>query len=629
MSFWEKNREILAQHYGALVELLAAASNAEMSADDLTPEHIKIEAAATGEPSLSVKGIYVHSPRDPAREAFRLAESVNTSANSPIVILGFGLGYAAQAAAKTAADHGGSGARPVIIVEKYKSLLRLAFEQRDLTDLLLCKNIIFIAGGKAGEGITNALEIAGKLNNDYSEPAIIRNRALIDIDKEWYSAAEETIRTWITRQKVNTATLNRFGKRWIRNLSRNMSAIRDCPGILRLTGLADGIPVFLAAAGPSLDKIAPLLRDIHRRCFIVAVDTSLRFFSANNIQPDFVLTVDPQFWNNRHLDRCVCEKSILIAESAVFPPALRLPFKHIFLCGSFFPLGDFIEKQVDPKGRLEAGGSVATSAWDFARSLALSPVGGEIWIAGLDLSFPDLKTHFRGAIFEERSNAASNRFAPAETWVVSTLRDGFPFKAASAAGGQVLTDRRLSLYASWFENQFRRYSNVHNYSIFQNGIAINGLKSANADALLALPDCRDEINRRLDLVLSSVNADFYHPDEVCKRAERYKKAVSGLIHALENIKAAAENGAKTARQASYSSTTSEQQSKVLKKLDDIMRRITASDVKEVAGFLFPPVEEEKSESDAFRSYLKTSYKFFSSLAESVGVNLESINVYQK
>ena len=433
VSFWEKNSEILRRQYSGLLEELSLQSD-----DLLAQEEIKIESSQSGDPSLCVRGIHVHSPRDPVREGQRLA-TAGINGNGPVVILGFGLGYTAQASACAVAETG----RPVIIVEKYRNLLLKALELRDFSDFLSKNRIIFIVGG-SGDGIVNALAIAAELickeasaqtvDEEKSAPSVIRNKALFDLDKDWYGAIEEKIRTWTMKDDVNTATFKRFGRRWVRNLSRNMSAIRDFPGISRLSELAaegssgESVPVFLSAAGPSLDKTADLLRDIHRRCIVVAVDTNLRFFLKNGIEPDFVLVVDPQFWNSRHLDRCVCEKTALVAESAVFPPVLRLPFKKTFLCGSLFPLGTFIEKQVDPKGRLGAGGSVATTAWDFARSLGAK----DIWIAGLDLAFPSLKTHFRGARFEDISNSMSCRFNPVEKWVVRALRDGFPFKAPSA-----------------------------------------------------------------------------------------------------------------------------------------------------------------------------------------------------
>jgi hypothetical protein len=626
VSYWETNREILRKQYGGLLEELS-------SGDESPPKDIKVETTPAGIPTLCINGIYVNSQRDPLREGQRLAEAVRGE-NAPIVILGFGLGFSATAAAELG--------RPVIIVEKYKTLLLKAFELRDFSGFLSQNRIIFVIGG-GGEGITSALAIANDLISGENSgkkklaPSVIRNRALMSLDENWYKSVEDRIRSWTMRDEINTATHKRFGRRWVRNLSRNMRAIRDYPGVTRLEGLAAGndtdaepLPVFLAAAGPSLDKIKPLLRDIYERCIIVAVDTNLRFFVKNGIQPDFVLVVDPQFWNSRHLDRCVCEchssdqaarQTALIAESAVYPPVLSLPFKNKFLCGSVFPLGTFIEKQVDPKGRLGAGGSVASTAWDFARTLG----GREIWIAGLDLSFPQLKTHFRGARFEDLSNADSNRFNPAEKWVLRALRDGFPFFAHSANGEKVLTDKRLSLYATWFEAQFRYYSQIKNYTLTVEGLAIPGLHAADTGKFLALPPRRDEIDRRIQRIFSQTEIEFNSPQEKRERTERYEKAVSVLTSALKSIKDTADEGAEIARRALRSSLNPSQQNKIIKELEEITRRVTESEVKEIADFLILPQDGEKAgeeESDVFLAYLKGSLRLFSGIVEAAQLNLE-------
>jgi len=624
MSFLNKNKEILLAQYPGLYEEISAQGEDELSAED-----IKIDTAPAGEPTLCVKGMHVHSPRDPAREGQRLTEAVNASnANGAVVVLGFGLGYAAQAAA--------AFGKPVIIVEKYKSIILKALELRDFSEFLSKNKIIFVIGG-SGEGIANALAIAneilttdsGEKGEKKAQPSIIRNKALISLDEQWYKTIEDKIRSYSMRDDVNIATHKRFGRRWVRNLSRNMNAIRDCPGVSHFADLAakDSLPIFLAAAGPSLDKIKPMLRDIYDRCVVIAVDTSLRFFVKNGITPDFVLVVDPQFWNSRHLDRClneqVCSRTALIAESAVYPPVLNLPFKNKYLCGSLFPLGTFIEKQVDPKGRLGAGGSVATTAWDFARSLGSE----EIWIAGLDLAFPGFKTHFRGARFEERSNSESNRLSPVEKWIVRALRDGNPFKARSACGGQVLTDQRLSLYAAWFENQFKQNPQIKNYGLFMEGLHITGLHAMESEKLLALPKQRAEIDRRVKSAFEQTESVFNEAEEKQKRAERYDAAVGVLNSGLKNIKNACEEGAEIARLALRYPLNAQQQNKTLKELDEITKRINGSEVKEIAGFLMPPEAGEDAQgnqdgADPFTAYLKSTLKLFISLAQAASSNLD-------
>jgi hypothetical protein len=513
--------------------------------------------------------------------------------------------------------------------------LRKAFEVRDLSRLLSRPGIVFIPGG-TGEGVITALALFEKSAGETglksrSLPIVMRNRTLTELDEQWYAAVENRIRIWTTRDEVNVATLRKFGRCWVRNLSHNMNTIRDLPGITRLARLAEltaadnPLPVFLAAAGPGLDTVASLLPEIRRRCIIVAVDTSLRFLLRNGTAPDFALVVDPQFWNSRHLDRCSSPHTRLIAESAAYPPVLRLPFKGVYLCGSQSPLGMFIEKRVDPKGSLGAGGSVATSAWDFSRSLGAR----QIWIAGLDLAFPGLKTNFRGAQFEEKALAESGRLNPAETWQFHALRDGSPFTAPAISGGQVLTDRRLSLYAAWFENRFRQFPDIRNYSPCSteqdgnSGLAIPGLEPVQAETILSLPERREEIDHRLEEAFSRIETAFFDPEESRQRSARYDQAVAELFSGLRQIQDACTKGINIAEQALRESSGGKTPQKTLAALDEINRFITGSQVKEIAGFLVPrevlaeigKAEPSATEAAALSAFLRSSLRLYRSLAE--------------
>ncbi|MDR1903624.1 MAG: DUF115 domain-containing protein [Treponema sp.] len=616
-NFWEANLKVIRSLYPGLAEQLAQEPDSVF-----TEEDIRIEESLSGALSLMVKGIHVHSPRNPQRDAQRLAETLEKPAGAvggngePVVLMGFGLGYGAEAAAAKAEG------RVLVVVERRLEIFRKALECRDLRSFLKNNRLIFILGG-SGDALLSALSLlenAGKSGGLL--PLIVKNRALVSLDEDWYAGLEGKVRSWASRAEINAATLRRFGKRWVRNLSRNRGAIRALPGVSWLRGIAGAYPVFLAAAGPSLDKAGPLLEKIAERCIVIAVDTSLRFLLEWGVEPDFTVVVDPQFWNARHLDRAPAPRSCLIAESAVYPSVLFHPFARTFLCGSVFPLGRYIEERVEAKGRLGAGGSVAATAWDFARYLGASSV----WIAGLDLSFPELKTHFKGAVFEEKAHTQSRRFVPAETFSVRGLLDGLPFRAVSAAGGAVLTDKRLSLYAAWFESRFRQFPNVRNLRLFPEGLAIAGLENGRTEELLALPALRPGIDMLLKEVFAKAYAGFNAPEKAKKRSEAYESALSDLRRGLEEIKRLAEQGEKTAEKGIKAQGCAARRNEALAELDRVNRSIQESKVRDIAGFLFPNTADlEKNlgappEKNLLR-YLEFSAQFYRSLAEAALYNL--------
>jgi len=629
MTFLEANRKILQSRFPGLDKILepyftrisehgstlTLKVDEENGSDGKPQMRFQVESAANGEPTLKADGRWVHSRFDPGREGRRLANE--TPGDGTLVALGFGLGYTVEAACEAGTD------RAIIIAEKNPGLLALALCARDLTRLLGRELIAFSVPASSGS-VCAALDAMG------GKPVILSCRAFRDLDPVWYDGVEQVLRTMTAKDEINSATLRRFGKRWIRNLGTNLEAIRDLPGISRLAGVLADLPVLLVAAGPTLDECLPYLADLSRRAALVVVDTALRSVLAAGVQPDFIVVVDPQYWNARHLDRCSAPYSTLITESAVYPAVLRMDSGRSFLCSSLFPLGSFVENRVDPKGSLGAGGSVATTAWDFARVLGASP----LWVAGLDLGFPDLKTHFRGALFEERVHSEANRVDTGETRSFRALRDGKPFYALDRSGGRLLTDKRLSLYAAWFEARFARYPEARLFSLSPKGLRIKGMEVISVEGLMHFPDCRGEIENRLAKTYASVDQDFRSAQNRQELDRNYVAALSGLRGELVSLRDVSRAAVITARAALDGLDRSRLDSPDGKGLQSIQASmdhametleksnttVKESSAKEVAGFLFPPLAELEAAlvsapDDALRRHLELSLLLHERIAQ--------------
>ncbi|GMO42978.1 MAG: DUF115 domain-containing protein [Termitinemataceae bacterium] len=584
MNYFDKNISLMRNIFPQLAKKILNDKTVEY---EFKKKNLQIKNTISGAATLMVDGIYVHSGRDPVRESAKLVsaalnESCNDTLittppkNSSVIFLGFGLGYAAIEAAKYYKNHEFT-TQTFIIIEKEFSILKAALQYNDFTELFTSIQIIFVCGGNAS-GIIAALNEVENLkppcfdecrraSQANTSIVVIKNIALISLDKEWYDDILKNIKLVEDKTKINTATLKRFARRWQKNIFKNLYAVRDTAGINLLFGKFN-FPVLLIAAGPSLDDISPFIKDLSQRFVIVAVDTSLRFLHEKNVIPDFVFTVDPQFWNSRHMSRVLplsidqahpqsSGNAILIAESSVYPSAMR---DASFVFSTVFPLWKLCEDKVDVKGRLAAGGSVVTSAWDFARlingascppeaaeaQISNSPNAAEnqcIFIAALDLSFPSLKTHYKGALFEEIAVSASNRFATAETKSFLSLRGGAAYYAPCRGGTYttVLTDKRLSLYASWFENKFSQYTNIKNYSLTSGsekecGLFIKGLKNIFVEDLLAMPIIRSDIEKTKQKVLDEINTQWNNGENKQLRSKKYNDFINTIINVLEKTK---------------------------------------------------------------------------------------------
>ena len=212
------------------------------------PADLETVPAASGDPTARVSGRFLHSRYDPEGEARKAAASVSASGADTVVILGLGLGYAAQAALSEL-----PGAR-IVTAEADPAFLSACLGIRDLGALLADDRVSLLAGGEP-EGLLWAFE-----RLETRKVRVLENKAETELYPEWYARAQAVLARWEDKEAINVNTLRRFGRLWVRNLARNLDEIPRRPGCLRPGGLARrDCPAVIAAAGPSLDEILPRL----------------------------------------------------------------------------------------------------------------------------------------------------------------------------------------------------------------------------------------------------------------------------------------------------------------------------------------------------------------------------------
>lgn len=564
MSFLETNLAALASRRPELAAALRDLPVGAGAGADGGPTALELKPTRSGRPSATLRGSWLHSRYDPAAEAKAFADASVGASTELALLFGFGLGYATEALLAAGVS--------VVAVEPELGVLREALAARELGAALSSPLLTILAADAAGSGGGAAeLEAAVSAAIDGIEPRSLR-LAEHPAYARLYPAEAERLRSLAARytekDRINEATLRRFGRRWVRNLAANAALVPLLPGIAELRDAYRGLPALILAAGPSLDEALPYLRRLGDRALVISVDTALRSALRAGVEPDYTVVVDPQYWNARHLDRCSAPRSALVTEPAVWPAALRGRWRARYLCSSLYPLGRYLEERCGkPKGALGAGGSVSTSAWDFARQLGCSP----IYLAGLDLSFPGGHTHARASLFEQRALAEGSRLRPASGALFAAMRGGRPYRAPANDGGSVVSDRRLSLYAWWFESRAARHPETRSRTLSRGGLRIPGLPLVELGELLAMPPRRAEID--------AIGARLTAAAGEGRAEAQASEALAGLVAELRRVERLCLRGLAFAESGD------------LDGLADLDAELLASEAKDVAGFLFSSVDE--------------------------------------
>ncbi|MFP4483581.1 MAG: motility associated factor glycosyltransferase family protein [Spirochaetaceae bacterium] len=606
MTLLEANLATLREHAPELATLLDGAT---------PPPELHVEEARSGAPTARYGGHYLHSRHDPIHEAQRIAERLAATGADGFVVYGFGLGYLPEAVIDA------SDGEPVVVVERDHRFIAAALVHRDLRRLVSSDALHLLIGPSSGE-------LAALLSHRHlRRPVSVGLRSVTETHQDYYAELEQARRSYVSRQEVNRNTLRRFGRRWVRNLAANVHLLAEARGVAQLKGKLAGIPALVCAGGPSMDRVIPYAHPLHERCVIIAVDTAVKPLLRAGVEPDFIVVVDPQYWNTRHLDNLSLNHALVVGESSTHPRAFRALKRPVLFCSSLFPLGQYLEAARGAFGKLGAGGSVSTTAWDFARHIGAEPV----FVAGLDLGYPGYRTHVTGSLFEERSHMISTRLTTAETQQVAYIEGGQPYWTNANDDGAVLTDRRMEIYRDWFALQQDRKPRSVNLSI--GGARIADIPPGDVTDTLSLPPRREEIDRALGNAILEAGGTEETPSgrtawTTAPETERLRDAARRLTADLMKARELAEEaiaavkvytpGADPRHGASGHLRRGAPAGRPVRPLEEVEQDLRSLGSKDVVGFLLEAVatDLEDARPETLEEALGNSVRLYTAILES-------------
>lgn len=538
---------------------------------------------AEAAPTLSLNGLFLHSKYDPQEEARRVLASdffQTKEAHSRCIFAGLGLGYLATQyierfpAAETVMIEPDTAAFVCFLAARRRASF---FRQQQLSLLI----------GTTPEEAASFLAATG-----WNKRNLFKSAAFSETRKDWYEAFFTLLERNRMKNSINAKTLERFGTLWLKNTVKNLEMLCSTAKIGCFHNAFPDASAVVLAGGPSLTAHLELIQKHQHNFLIIAVDTAVRACARAGITPDFILSFDPQYWNYLHTAGLDTAQSILISEAAVFPAVLRQQYRAVFLSNSSAPFARYLESTtreardgvstaVDET--LAAGGSVATTAWDFARYIGATT----IIMAGLDLAYPHKQTHFAGSTFEEAVHTRSSRVEPAEQANVNSLYAAFPALHKDYAGGAVLTDRRMQLYAWWFESTLAKYAEIKTYNLMPQGVFIPGMPACAAEQFSALTGSgitRSAIDHRLQTIIDGAYSPSFW-DALPLRMQQLTASVHTMTESTAALASHAEEAAALCRRLAQNRQPAKQ-APLLAKLNTIDEAIRSGFAKDLVAVLF-------------------------------------------
>ncbi|MBQ0004038.1 MAG: DUF115 domain-containing protein [Treponema sp.] len=540
----------------------------------------------SGELTVKENNVFLHSSYSPKKEAEKLfnarqnlqmqkaaASGNNNFSDEDTVFLfaGFGLGYAVLECVK-------SFNGLLILIEPDPGFLFASMCSLDLSPVFNHKNVVIITQANA-EQTVSLIEVLTPLD----KIKVITQNSLTAHQTSWFKTFFTLLERNRQKQNINTNTLEKFSSLWLKNSAKNLKTISTSCGIsIYKNMLSPDIPCIILAAGPTLENIIPHLKEIKKRAFLIAVDTALKALLKNGIEPDFIVLVDPQYYAAKHIEGLSSPSSVLITESSVYPSVMRFNSRKKVFIESLFPLGKYFEENLLNEksfGKISAGGSVTTSAYDIAKYIGAK----KIFIAGLDLGFPEKKTHIRGSTFEERSHLFSTRIKTAENNLCTLLFNDTNEKSKDYEGNDIITDSKMKLFAWWFESEIAKNmteNQIETYTLSRKSLMIPGMKTACEKDILCFKDITE---LKLNLLQTAENSEKQFSKE------QFYSVYENLTVLFNELLSKSKTGLSiTEKILSLPKALAEQKAKEqFSKLSEIDSYILSSDAKTVASLVFP------------------------------------------
>ncbi len=412
------------------------------------PENISLIKAKSGQTTAQIRldndeTILLHSKYDPIKESENILKRFITQDYDVLILGGFGLGFLCHAALEYSNFKIGN----IVIIEKDIKIFKSALMANDITDII--KNprvkILIEEDGEIKNLSDYLLNIATK------KVFTLLHIPSRKIYLQFYSNLKGIIDSYLQRKNINIATLSRFQNLWVRNIFKNYRLFLERKGISHFFNQFRDLPVIVISAGPSLSDNIELLRENQKRFIIISVDSSFQVLVNNSIYPDFVVTVDPQYINYKYFEYNNEYSPVLISEPSTFPLILTSYKGNILFFSSVFPFVKWLEKFTEQKGEIDMGGSVSTTAFDFAYKIG----GNPIILVGQDLAFIKNKTHTKGSFVEKYWAMRYSKFNTMHNGVYKYIHNNLFIKVKSNDNKLVDTDKRLLVFHAWFENKIK------------------------------------------------------------------------------------------------------------------------------------------------------------------------------
>jgi len=541
------------------------------------------------------KNYRLNSLYSPLQEAKRWTNQFTfRNIGTVFIMFGLGNGFFARELMKRLGNDG-----ILFIYEPCKEIFFHVLRNCDISDIISSSNVALSVEDINDNEIKNLLSNHINWFNLKSQVISIHpqyDMIFTDSLKRFYKMLQDNN----NRAIVNNNTDVVISKKIIDNTLINMKHLKSCNLVTDLIGKIDvEIPAIIVAAGPSLDKNIHKLKLAKGKAVIFAVDTAVKYLLAQEILPDFIVTLDPSKALH-HLKDERCNNIPLFSRIDSRPENIENNQKKIILYNIEGYVNTILETLGKNTGELKAGGSVATGAFSICETIGFK----RIILVGQDLAYSGESTHAGGVNIDV---GGAGKF----TEIVEDIY-----------GNPIKTRYDWYVYIKWFEDAVDLFEGDEVIDATEGGAKINGT------TILTLKEAIDKYCKK-DIKINDV-IDKLEPTVKSGEIKNIKVLLLESVQELDEIKEVLDVASKLCDNLinKYEKALTETNSSIIKnkKLSDLNAIVESKKIYEIIDWdisaatsehmsdIYTYIEDEKQ--NKLRTYYKAK-AIYTAIDESV------------
>jgi hypothetical protein len=441
------------------IKSLKACTSESRSLPEILSEKVSVLSTPTGHPSLRFDNTLLHSSYDPEKEAVRFVEKLKPG--SRVCLYGFGLGYHLNTILEKIGPDG-----YLLAIELNLDILTAALQLRDQTEIFEDQRFRLIYGtdeARVSREIAYEME---RITEDHIDSfEVLFHPPSFKCIPTTFPLLTNALEVLLLERRFPAI----FGKLEKANYSLNQKVITDSPGINILKNSSQGKPGVLVSAGPSLDLILPHLHRIQKDFLIACVDTALPILAKNNIQPDYIFSLDPQLDSTEYFIEYPTEKTRLVFTPTVNHNVLKnFSGERYVVYKEGHHLSKDSESAMKEKGTTQAGGSVACLALDMLVHFGCDP----IFLTGQDCAFAGKRYYSNHSQFNQKLQDRIAKMMPLEKLHREKAQEKKQLTVKCTQGNPLLTDQVMYSYLRTLEHIIKANPGTRVFNLYSHGAEI-------------------------------------------------------------------------------------------------------------------------------------------------------------